>query len=416
MTAKRRAIRHLVSALIIAVLITTSVPAYALPAPAAAKTDQKPKSWAIATAETLMKRNPGTPQDRLARWSYWKGYTLNGFEMLWRSTGDQRYFDFIKRQLDPFIDEKGHLVNVKLNSLDNVMAGNMVVALYEYTRDERYRIAAAEIRQAFDTYPRNQDGGFWHNPKMPGQMWIDGVFMGQMFLLRYGKSIGDREYCFAEAVKQITIFANHGRKGDTGLYYHAWAEQPEKTKWADPATGLSSDVWSEGLGWYALILVETLSVLPQDHPGRAAVLDIFTRLAAGLKSTQDPKTGRWFQVVDKGNEPGNWTDTSGSAMFTYALQRGIELGLLKKKAYAPVVAKGFRGIVASARLNEDGLVDLSDACDGVNVQENYSKYINHKKTMNAKEAVAGFLWAAAIVERPALEKQRKRGTGKGLLP
>ncbi|HUA62043.1 MAG TPA: hypothetical protein VML19_25015, partial [Verrucomicrobiae bacterium] len=56
-----------------------------------------PSSFAVTMAETLMQRNPGTPQDRLARWSYWKGYTLMGFEMLWRATADPRYLDFIKR-------------------------------------------------------------------------------------------------------------------------------------------------------------------------------------------------------------------------------------------------------------------------------------------------------------------------------
>jgi hypothetical protein len=30
----------------------------------------------------------GTPRDRLARWSYVTGYTLNGIEMVARSTGD----------------------------------------------------------------------------------------------------------------------------------------------------------------------------------------------------------------------------------------------------------------------------------------------------------------------------------------
>lgn len=372
------------------------------------KAGSKPKFWSIAAAETIMKRNPGTPQDRLARWSYWKGYTLYGFEMLWKATGDQRYFDFIKREIDPFIDDKGNLVDVRLNSLDNIMAGNIVVGLYEQTHDERYRVAATHIREAFDTYPRNADGGFWHSPRLPGEMWVDGVFMGQMFLTRYGNSIGDKEYAFDEATKQIVIFAKHGLKGDSGLYYHAWSEQPEKTKWlADPKTGLSSEVWSEGLGWYSLILVETLAVLPPDHPRRAEVVDIFQRLAAGLKRTQDPKTGRWFQVVDKGDQPDNWTDTSGSAMFVYAIQRGIELGLLEKKDYARVVANGYKGIVADAKVNEEGLVDIYDACDGVNVQQNYSKYINYKKTVNAKEAVAGFLWATAVVEKPALQKLKK---------
>ena len=138
------------------------------------------------------------------------------------------------------------------------------------------------------------------------------------------------------------------------------------------------------------------------------MVDIFQRLAGGLKRTQDPKTGRWFQVVDKGDQPDNWTDTSGSAMFTYAIQRGIELGLLKPSDYAAVVDKGYHGIIAKAKIDGDGLVDIYDACDGLGVQENYGRYINYKKTVNAKEAVAGFLWATAIVEKPVLEKSRKR--------
>jgi rhamnogalacturonyl hydrolase YesR len=235
-------------------------------------------------------------------------------------------------------------------------------------------------------------------------MWIDGVFMGQMFLTRYGASIGDRDYCFDEATRQILLFARHGLKDETGLYYHAWTEG--RSSWADPETGLSSEVWSEGLGWYALILVETLAVLPPDHVHSPEIVDIFRRLAAGLKRSQDPATGRWFQIVDKGDQPDNWTDTSGSAMFTYALQRGMDLDLLAGADYTPVVAGGYQGIIGNATINDEGLVDIGSACDGVCVQESYAHYVNYNKTVNAKEAVAGFLWATAIVERPALTSRR----------
>ncbi len=355
-----------------------------------------------------MQRNPGTPQDRLAKWSYWKGYTLMGFEQLWRSTGNPRYIEYIRREMDPHLDAEGNLKDVSLNSLDSFMAGNVIIALYEHTHEARYRTAAMQIREAFDTYPRNPDGGFWHSPRLNGQMWVDGVFMGEMFLIRYGKSIGDRQYCFDEAIKQITVFAGHAQKGTSGLYYHAWAANPatalvipqRKIGWADPKTGLSREVWSEGLGWYALILVETLAVLPADYPRRAEVLDIYTRLADGLKRMQDTKTGGWFQVVDKGSEPDNWIDTSGSAMFTYAIRRGIDLGLLKKQKFAGVAENGYRAIAGNARIDDKGLVDIYSAGDGVCVQASYGDYVHYPKSVNAKEAVAGFLWATTIIEMP----------------
>ena len=373
-------------------------------------------SWAVALAETIMRRNPGTGQDRLARWSYWKAYTLLGFEMLWRSTGDRRYLDFMRREFDRHVGPDGDLVSVDLVSLDNIMPGTMLVALYEHTGEERYRKAAATVRHAFDDYPRNPDGGFWHAKRLPGEMWVDGVFMGQMCLIRYGHSIADGEYCFDEAVRQITVFAHHGLKGDSGLYLHAWAAEPTLPRvqpgnvypWASPETGLSPEVWSEGLGWYALVLVETLAVLPANHPGRAEVADIFDRLAAGLKRTQDPATGGWYQVVDKGDRPANWTDTSGTAMFTYALQRGIETGLLADADYAPAVMAGYRNIVANATVDQEGMVDVHSACNGLCVQQSYEAYVNAPRVTNAQEAVAGFLWATAIVEKPGPDHRATR--------
>ena len=380
-----------------------------------------PRFWSVAAADTVMARWPDFTKAYFNGWTYVNGYELYGFEMLYRATGDKKYFDYIKRDVDECVDTNGDFLAVvnargrtnrpSFNNLDNMMTGNSLVMLYETTKDERYKKAAEKIRRALDTYPRNRDGGFWHNQRMNGQMWIDGVFMGEMFLMRYGKSIGDRDYCWDEVTRQISIFAQRARQGDSGLYLHGYFEAGHGGSvpgWADPKTGLSPEVWSEGLGWYALVVVEALADLPKDHPRRAEVEDIFRRLAAGLKRTQDAKSGRWFQVVDKGDRPDNWTDNSGSAMFTYALAKGIELGLLDQNEYAPVVKHGYRGITENAKINDQGLVDIYSACDGVGVQVSYDRYIHFKKSVNAKEAVAGFLWATTIVEKRQLESLRKK--------
>ena len=380
-----------------------------------------PKFWSVAAADTVMARWPDFTKAYFNSWTYVNGYELCGFEMLAHATGDQKYFDFIQRYIDQCVDADGNflaVINAKgrtnrpsFNNLDSMMTGNTLVLLYEATKDNRYKQAAEKIRAALDDYPRNRDGGFWHARKMSGQMWIDGIFMGQMFLLRYGKSIGDRQQCWDEASKQICVYARRAEQGHSGLYLHGYFEAGHGTNvpnWADPKTGLSREVWSEGLGWYALVVVEALADLPRDHPRRGEVADIFRRMAAGLKRTQDPKTGRWFQVVDKGERPDNWTDTSGSAMFTYALAKGIELGLLDRTEYSPVVKRGYQGIIGNARINEQGLLDIYSACDGLGVQSSYERYINFKQSVNAKEAVAGFLWATAIVEQPQLELLKQK--------
>jgi rhamnogalacturonyl hydrolase YesR len=379
----------------------------------------RPEFWSVAAADTIMARWPDFTQAYDNGWTYVNGYTLHGFELLYRATGDRKYFDYIQRYVDRFVDAGGDfraVVNARgqtnrpsFNSLDNLMPGSEVILLYEVTQELRYKKAAETIRHALDDFPRNHDGGLWHNRRMNGQMWIDGIFMGQMFLMRYGRSIGDSAACWDEVTKQICLYAGRAERGHSGLYLHGYFEAGHGGTvpgWADQQTGLAPEVWSEGLGWYALVLAEALSDLPREHPRRAEVEDVFRRLAAGLKRTQDPQSGRWFQVVDKGDRPDNWTDNSGSAMFTYALAKGIGLGLLDRNEYEPVLLRGYAGITANARINERGLVDIYSACEALGIQSSYERYIKYPRSINAREAVAGFLWATTLVEKPQLEARK----------
>ena len=68
-----------------------------------------PRSWAVATADTIMRRYPDYRTAYFKPWTYVHGYVLYGFEMLYRSTGDKKYFDYMKRYIDQIVDEKGDL-------------------------------------------------------------------------------------------------------------------------------------------------------------------------------------------------------------------------------------------------------------------------------------------------------------------
>jgi rhamnogalacturonyl hydrolase YesR len=357
------------------------------------------KNMSIALADSILTRFPDPDTIPWRRWCYVQGYVLAAFEKLCEYTGDSKYFDYLKKFVDQHVTADGNIRDFTGDNLDDIMAGTAIVAVYEKTGEQKYRLAADSVRRKFDDYPRNSDGGFWHSRSLPHEMWIDGVFMGQMFLTRYGAVIGDQDYCFDEATRQIVTLADHCRKVDSGLFLHAYDEARSVT-WADPQTGLSPEVWSEGLGWYALILVETVKLMPLTHPGRSQVMSILQDLIEGLKKTQDASTGLWYQVVDKGERADNWHDTSGSAMFVYAIQRAADLGYVSAEKYAPVAKRGYEGLLTKAVIRPDGLVDIYDACDGVCVQRSYEDYINFPKTVNAKEAVGGFLWASVIVEKP----------------
>jgi rhamnogalacturonyl hydrolase YesR len=350
----------------------------------------------LALADTILARYPDADQIPWKPWCYMQGYILAGLEKLAARTGDARYWDYILAWADRHARPDGTVAGFKGDSLDDIMPGTMLAAAYQKTGEARYRRAAETVYASMADYPRNADGGYWHGRKLPHEMWIDGVFMGGMFLTRYAAATGNRA-ALDEAARQILLYAAVGRKGESGLFWHGYDES-RSVFWADPATGLSPAVWSEGLGWYALILVETLDALPADHADRAALLAITRALAAGLARVQDAATGLWYQVVDEGARPDNWCDTSGSAMFIYMLRHGADRGYLDAATYGPVAARGYAGLLTKARVGAEGLVDIVDACDGVCVQKSYADYVNYPKKLNAKEAVGGVLWAATVMD------------------
>lgn len=228
--------------------------------------------------------------------------------------------------------------------------------------------------------------------------------MGQMFLTKYGAFIEDSDYCCEEALRQLQGIERHCGKGN-GLLVHAWSEN-KGSVWADPVTGRAPEVWSEGLGWYALSLTETTEVFPKNHPGYESLSEQYRRLLRSLLATQDTVTGLWYQVVDKGDMPGNWHDTFGSAMFTYSIQKAVDLGIVRGEEWQEAAIRGYKGILTKAKSDaKDGHLNIYDACEGLCVQADYDAYINYPKTVNAQEAVAAFLWATEIVERHLLQKE-----------
>jgi rhamnogalacturonyl hydrolase YesR len=112
-------------------------------------------------------------------------------------------------------------------------------------------------------------------------------------------------------------------------------------------------------------------------------------------------------IVDKGGQNGNWIDPSGTGMFTYFIQKGVELGLLDKAEYEGVARRGWEALQPFAKINDSGLVDIRGGGDGIGIMRDFNSYVSVRRQVNAKETVGAFLWASAIMEQPELEKTRK---------
>jgi rhamnogalacturonyl hydrolase YesR len=200
--------------------------------------------------------------------SWQAGYIMFAMEKMWEYTGDSAYYNYIMRYVDQQVDENGNVPDFKNNSLDNFLPGYAILFMYEQTKLEKYKIAATHVREGFNNYPRASNGLFFHTLEDwgRGQVWVDGVYMGQMFLARYGKVIGDTA-SFDEVIKQMTLIIEKCQKSN-GLLLHGWNENKTAT-WADKNTGLAPEVWSEGLGWFAVLIADVFDYLPANHSGVA---------------------------------------------------------------------------------------------------------------------------------------------------
>lgn len=354
-------------------------------------------SNAIKLAEYLMQKYPLADNYPYKSWSYPQGFYLWGIIRLFEKTGDRKYYDYVLAYGNAHVNEDGTIAEFMGDCLDDIMPASVLIWLYVKTKEDRFKQAADKVRRTFDTYPRNSEGGFLHGKHLPGEMWADGLFMELMFLVRYGKYIGDEEGSYKEAIKQLRLFFEKAGKDKTGFVYHAYSENPG-TRWASPLNGCSPEVWSEGLGWYGMALVETLGIIPDSFEGRQEIENQLLLLCEDLLKTQDWNCGLWYQVVDKQGFPRNFHDTSGSAMFVYILKKAYDLSLIENEYAKEVIEKGYRAILSKCFAGLDGGYNIIDACDGVCVQNNYDQYVDYTKCVNAKEAVAAVLWALVVLE------------------
>jgi rhamnogalacturonyl hydrolase YesR len=100
-----------------------------------------------------------------------------------------------------------------------------------------------------------------------------------------------------------------------------------------------------------MTLVELLEVLPANHSGRAAILELLRAHIKGLAALQDG-TGFWHQLLDKND---SYLETSCTAIYTYSIARAINRGWIDKKAYGPMVLLAWNAV--STKVNEAGQVE-----------------------------------------------------------
>lgn len=139
-------------------------------------------SWGIRMADSIMERTPKLYKDKgyHGKWSYDYGVILKGLELLWRQTGELKYYQYIKDNMDYFIEEDGSVKGYHLgeHNIDHLNNGKLLFLLHKETGQEKYKKAADLLRKQITTHPRTSEGAFWHKNIYPYQIWLDGLYMG----------------------------------------------------------------------------------------------------------------------------------------------------------------------------------------------------------------------------------------------
>jgi unsaturated rhamnogalacturonyl hydrolase len=348
--------------------------------------------------------------NRPAKWTYEFGVVLKGIEGVWYATGDGRYFKHVQASLDHFVQPDGNIRTYRPEeyNIDHILLGRNLLTVYRVTGQEKYRKAAAALREQLRTHPRTSEGGFWHKKIYPHQMWLDGLYMGEPFYAEYAATF-DEPAAFDDIAKQFVLMERHSRDARTGLLYHGWDESREQ-RWADKTTGRSPHVWGRAMGWYAMALVDTLEHFPAGHAQRGELVAILSRLAAAVAKYQEPKSGLWWQVVDRGGDKGNYLEASASSMFAYALLKGVRLGYLPA-SYTKVAEKAYKGLVkefvkpaGEGRVDLEGTVSVAGLGGNPYRDGSYEYYLSEKVVTNDPKGVGAFIQASVEMEAAAKPK------------
>jgi len=242
-------------------------------------------------------------------------------------TKNDALFNRFESRFSPLFDKEANL-QPKPNHVDNNVFGSVPLELYMKTKQQKYldlglKYADAQWQLPNDAKPEEKvwaDQGYsWQT-----RIWIDDMFMITAVQAQAYLATGDRKY-IDRAAQEMVLYLDKIQLGN-GLFYHS------------PDAHFS---WGRGNGWMAVGMAEILRILPKDNPNRIRIMDGYHKMMAALLKYQE-KDGMWRQIID---DPEAWKETSGTAMFTYAMITGVKNGWLDSKVYGTAARKGWLALI-----------------------------------------------------------------------
>lgn len=310
------------------------------------------------TDYTNINQNAQLEQGDFRLASYEWGVTYTGMMEVARATDDARYQEYVTKRFQFLSDmapyfsrlmEEHNVADKQMRQVVNPEAlddsGAMCAAMIKLSRISAHKDYDVLIHNYMD-YIENEeyrlaDGTFARMRPQANTLWLDDMYMGIPALAQMGAYMGERRY-FDEAARQIRQFSQRMFVAGKGLYMHGWVEAAD----SHPAFH-----WGRANGWALLTLTEVLDVLPDDHPERDYILDLYKMHVKGIASYQSG-TGFWHQLLDRND---SYLETSATAIFVYCIARGINSGWLDPISYGPVAQLGWSAV--ASKITPQGQVE-----------------------------------------------------------
>ncbi len=339
-----------------------------------------------------------------AGWNYIDGCMMTSLYAIYLQTGNKKYLDFVDGFVDYYVFEDGSIRGYELETynVDNINEGRVLFDLYRETGKPKYKKAIELLYSQIKSQPRTASGNFWHNKIYPEQVWLDGLYMAQVFYTRYEAEFNGGAN-FGDIVGQFRSVYENMYDKQKRLYYHGW-DSSKASFWCDK-NGLSKSFWLRSVGWYTVGLIDAIGYMT-DAVQRNELISIFSETVGGLEQYVDSDKHMLWQVIDQGGREGNYLETSGSAMIAYAMMKGARLGVVDKR-FAAVGKAVFDGICKEYLTCTDGKLNLGGIClmAGLGPESNrrrdgtYEYYISEPVVENDAKGTGPFVMAYTEIKQ-----------------
>jgi len=190
---------------------------------------------------------------------------------------------------------------------------------------------------------KGEDGTIAYRKHNPDYRYVDTIGFICPFLMTYGV-VFQNEEAVQLAVRQIISFNDFGMLPNHNVPCHAYSVK----------TNLPSGLfgWGRGLGWYAIGLIDSWKITPNNHPDKERLTQSVLSFSAMILKFQN-KNGSWnWQILyDKSQ-----TDSSVTATLAYFLASTAsipEIAEVSKNAKEKAIA------YLKSVTRRDGATDLS---------------------------------------------------------